>query len=192
MPAQADPGHRRPGRDLAVGYHLVVPARHLNVPMRVGQIIEVPDPDTAFAMNRQPTRHGPRSSSRLAERWLSTPLSNAHLPILYARAKLTKAGDPAVARPSIAQANLDLPHGCLARAHVTAETMHEAIDLRHDRLRERLERMPRTGRPDQVVFPSADEHESRHGGEPTPRPERAAVCTSSSQAEVLNVVRERV
>lgn len=92
-----------------------------------------------------------------------------HEPILFARAKLTQSADPAVTRRATVQANLDL-NGRLVRAQVQAPTMHEAIDLLHDRLRHRLERMARHWEARRGAMGSADEHEWRHGDEPARRP----------------------
>lgn len=61
-------------------------------------------------------------------------------PILHARVRLTHMPDPAVARPAVAQANLDI-NGRLVRAQVAAATMHEAIDALRDRLRDRIDRL---------------------------------------------------
>ncbi|MGZ4591596.1 MAG: ribosome hibernation promotion factor [Actinomycetes bacterium] len=90
-------------------------------------------------------------------------------PVLSARVRLTQSADPAVERPAMAQANLDL-NGRLLRAHVAAATMHEAIDALEDRLREQLDRLipdweSRRGGT-AVVTPG----EWRHGGVPAHRP----------------------
>lgn len=95
---------------------------------------------------------------------------HAHEPVLYARAKITEARDPAVASPAIAQANLDL-NGRLVQAHVAAETMREAIDLLHDRLARRLERMARHWEARRGGRPAPGEHEWRHSKLPTHRPD---------------------
>ena len=89
-------------------------------------------------------------------------------PILYARAKLTQAGDPALSRPSVAQANLDLD-GRPVRAQATGETMFEAIDLLHDRLLRRLDRMAQHWEARRGGRPTPGEHEWRHGEEPAHR-----------------------
>jgi hypothetical protein len=59
--------------------------------------------------------------------------------VLLARARLTQYGDPALERPCVAQANLDV-NGRQVRAQVAGPTMHEAVDALHDRLLERIER----------------------------------------------------
>ncbi|MCP2309527.1 ribosome hibernation promotion factor [Kitasatospora paracochleata] len=61
-------------------------------------------------------------------------------PVLAARVKLTQEPNHAVARPSVAQALVDL-NGRPVRAHVAAATMQEAIDLLQDRLNARIARV---------------------------------------------------
>ncbi|WP_354638279.1 ribosome hibernation promotion factor [Kitasatospora camelliae] len=63
-------------------------------------------------------------------------------PVLAARVKLTQEPNPAVARPALAQAVVDL-NGRPVRAHVAAATMQEAIDLLQDRLNARIARVRR-------------------------------------------------
>ena len=74
-----------------------------------------------------------------AEDEIKRLLSVAPGTVLFARVDLTMHEDPARERPAYAQAELDV-EGRLVRAHVTAATMHEAIDLLEARLRVRLER----------------------------------------------------
>lgn len=62
------------------------------------------------------------------------------VPALSARVRLTQSADPAVERPAMARASLDL-NGRLLRAHVSAPTMREAINGLDDRLRDQLERL---------------------------------------------------
>jgi ribosome-associated translation inhibitor RaiA len=63
-------------------------------------------------------------------------------PILLARVRLTELRDPSLARPSLAQANLDLD-GVQVRAQVAAATLHEAVDALQERLMRRLDRVSR-------------------------------------------------
>ncbi len=95
--------------------------------------------------------------------------NHAHEPILFARAKLTESANPAVSRPAIAQANLDLD-GRLVRAQVAAPTMTQAIDLLRERLSRRLDRLARHWEARRGGMPKSEEHEWRHGQEPTRRP----------------------
>ncbi len=61
-------------------------------------------------------------------------------PVLAARVKLTQEPNHAMARPSLAQAVVDL-NGRPVRAHVAAATMQEALDLLQDRLNTRIARV---------------------------------------------------
>jgi ribosome-associated translation inhibitor RaiA len=93
----------------------------------------------------------------------------SHQPVLHARVRLTRHADPAVARPVVAQANLDV-NGRLVRAQVEDVTAREAIDRLEARLRHRLERIAERGDARRRRFPSADSHDWRHQSEPTHRP----------------------
>jgi ribosome-associated translation inhibitor RaiA len=90
-------------------------------------------------------------------------------PVLQASVKLTRHRDPAVQRPVVAQANLDVG-GRLVRAQVQAETAREAVDLLAARLRRRLERAAGHWEAHRGELPSASCHEWRHDSEPTHRP----------------------
>jgi ribosome-associated translation inhibitor RaiA len=61
-------------------------------------------------------------------------------PVLLARVKLSRAPDPALDRPALAQATLDV-NGRLVRAQVAARQFDEAVDLLEARLRDRLEHL---------------------------------------------------
>ncbi|MBB5157536.1 ribosome-associated translation inhibitor RaiA [Saccharopolyspora phatthalungensis] len=107
--------------------------------------------------------------AKYVEKRIRSVLRFAHEPVLHARVRVLRHGDPAVAHPVTAQANLDL-NGRLVRAQVSASTVEEAVDLLHDRLQQRLERLARyseTGRGRRV---SGLPHEWRHGDVPTHRP----------------------
>lgn len=90
-------------------------------------------------------------------------------PVLHARVRLSRHADPAVHRPVVAQANLDVD-GRIVRAQVEAATAHEAIDLLEARLKRRLERSAEHWEARRGRMPVADEHEWRHQSEPTHRP----------------------
>ena len=92
-----------------------------------------------------------------------------HQPVLHARVRLSRYGDPAVARPVIAQANLDV-NGRLVRAEVEGETAREAIDRLEARLRRRLERVAERGESKRGNASQDNPHEWRHQSEPTHRP----------------------
>ncbi|GAA4879355.1 hypothetical protein GCM10023235_69470 [Kitasatospora terrestris] len=61
---------------------------------------------------------------------LAAVLDRLDGPILAARVRLTQDPNHAAARPSLAQAVVDL-NGRPVRAHVAAATMPEAVDLLH-------------------------------------------------------------
>ncbi|MEU6643446.1 HPF/RaiA family ribosome-associated protein [Saccharomonospora sp. NPDC046836] len=91
----------------------------------------------------------------------------AHEPVLAARVRLTRHGNPAVARPVIAQANLDV-NGRLVRAQVAAPTAEEAIDRLGATLRQRLARVAQHWEARRGRMPGPDEW--RHISEPAHRP----------------------
>ena len=92
-----------------------------------------------------------------------------HRPVLYARVKLTRHPDPAVERPVVAQANLDVD-GRLVRVQVEGVTAREAIDRLEARLRHRLERTAEHWEALRGRAPAAGAREWRHQSEPTHRP----------------------
>ncbi|ASN22840.1 hypothetical protein LK07_01015 [Streptomyces pluripotens] len=91
-------------------------------------------------------------------------------PVLFARVRLTQVANPATERPAIAQASLDV-NGRPARAHVSARTITEAVDLLQDRLTVRLERLEQHWEARRGKTPVPGPHQWRHGSEPTPRPD---------------------
>lgn len=94
-------------------------------------------------------------------------------PILAARVRVTRRGDPAGALPVTAQATLDV-NGRPVRAQVRAATAREAVDALRDRLQSRLRRVldraAGTGEARRGASPSAAPHEWRHRGVPPARP----------------------
>jgi len=61
-------------------------------------------------------------------------------PVLFARVKLERMADPAVERPAVAEATLEVS-GHPLRAHAAAGQLEEAVDLLEDRLRQQLEHL---------------------------------------------------
>ncbi|MBP2478839.1 hypothetical protein JOF53_007711 [Crossiella equi] len=92
----------------------------------------------------------------------------AHEPVLLAWVRLTKHADPAVRRPVVVQATLDV-NGRLVRAVAEGRGAPEAIDLVQARLRHLLERAARHWAAGQGARPPGEPHEWRHG---TPRGHR--------------------
>lgn len=89
----------------------------------------------------QVVRHGQLpGADDYARKKITRLLHLAPAPVLSARVRLTKHPDPAVARPVVAQANLDV-NGRLVRAQVADTTARQAIDRLEARLRHRLERL---------------------------------------------------
>ncbi|ORV47661.1 integrase [Mycobacterium europaeum] len=98
----------------------------------------------------------------------------ASRPVRHARVRLTRHRDPAVQRPVVAQANLDLD-GRPVRAQVQADTVREAVDLLAARLRRRLEHAAAhwdARRGERPAGPGEWRHESRPAHRPSyfPRP----------------------
>jgi ribosome-associated translation inhibitor RaiA len=92
-----------------------------------------------------------------------------HQPVLHARVRLSRHADPAVSRPVVAQANLDV-NGRLVRAQVEGDTAREAVDRLEARLRNRLERVTERREVKRDNASQANSHEWRHQSEPTRRP----------------------
>ena len=93
-----------------------------------------------------------------------------HRPVLYARVKLTRHPDPAVERPVVAQANLDVD-GRLVRVQVEGVNAREAIDRLEARLRRRLERTAEHWEALRGKAPASSPREWRHQSESTHRPD---------------------
>lgn len=79
------------------------------------------------------------SDVRYARKQVGAALRFAHDPVLHVRVNLELLPDPAVVRRGIVQANLDL-NGRLVRAEAARDTVREAVDEVHDRLRDQLQR----------------------------------------------------
>ncbi len=91
-------------------------------------------------------------------------------PVLFAKVRLTVATDPAVARPAVAQASLDV-NGRIVRAQVAAETLRAATDRLHDRLKEQLSRIGRSWEARRGGMPDSAPNEWRHQARPAQRPD---------------------
>jgi ribosome-associated translation inhibitor RaiA len=88
--------------------------------------------------------HGrvPDGMRELAAAKASSSFRFASEPVLSARVTLAVSADPAVPRPAVAQATIDL-NGRTVRAQAAGETMRAAIDHMAARLRVRLDRSAR-------------------------------------------------
>ncbi|MCV7079689.1 sigma 54 modulation/S30EA ribosomal C-terminal domain-containing protein [Mycobacterium szulgai] len=91
-------------------------------------------------------------------------------PVLHARVRLTRHRDPAVRRPVVAQANLDVD-GRPLRVQVQAESAREAVDLLAARLRRRLERTTAHRAARRTEQRAVSGSEWSHDSEPRHRPE---------------------
>lgn len=90
-------------------------------------------------------------------------LDHAPEPVQSARVRMTGHRDPAVAKPVVAQVNVNMP-GRAVRAQVAAETPREAVDLLEARLRARFERLSRHWEALRGGRAKFEAHEWRHGG----------------------------
>ncbi len=91
-------------------------------------------------------------------------------PVLFARLKLDRAGDPARARPAMAQVALDV-NGELVRARVAGHDMHEAADLLQRHLRDKLEQRAQHREALRTRSGIPEIGEWRHGDLPSARPD---------------------
>lgn len=90
----------------------------------------------------------------------------AQRPVLSARVKLSRHGDPATTPPVVAQANINV-NGRLVRAEAEGMSAREAIDRLADRLGHRLAGLAQFGPAGGA--PASALEEWRHRGEPTHR-----------------------
>jgi ribosome-associated translation inhibitor RaiA len=95
-------------------------------------------------------------------------LTHTGRPVLHARVRVTRHGDPARERPVVAQANVDV-NGRPVRVQVEATTPREAVDLLVDRLDRRLGRVARGWEARRGRVFEGEPHEWRHDFPATPR-----------------------
>ncbi|MGW3247405.1 sigma 54 modulation/S30EA ribosomal C-terminal domain-containing protein [Streptomyces sp. NPDC001070] len=112
----------------------------------------------------------PPDAAEYAQAKVRALISRTREPVLFARVKLTHMANPAMDRPAIAQASVDV-NGRPVRAHVAAATIGEAIDLLQDRLGERLARLAEHWEARRGRMPMPGPHAWRHGSEPSHRPD---------------------
>ncbi|GGM68061.1 HPF/RaiA family ribosome-associated protein [Dactylosporangium sucinum] len=70
---------------------------------------------------------------------VTAAIGHTGTPVLYARVRLDRIGNPAASRPVTARAEIDL-NGHVLHAEAHADTPYEAVDLLQDRLLSQLER----------------------------------------------------
>ncbi|WP_247612001.1 sigma 54 modulation/S30EA ribosomal C-terminal domain-containing protein [Actinomadura latina] len=122
----------------------------------------------------------PERFAEAAREKVAAAFRQAPEPVLFARVKLATAPDPAVERPAMAQANVDV-NGRLVRVHAAAATMQEAIDLLPDLLRARFERVG--GRRDASRAPKAGRDAHRPARYVRPPDEREIVRRKTFAAD---------
>jgi ribosome-associated translation inhibitor RaiA len=103
----------------------------------------------------------PAEMTELASSKVGSVLRLTDRPILFARVMLTMAADPAVERPAMARADLDI-NGRIVHVHAAGETMRDAVELMADRLRSRLERVARNWETRRGSMPTGTQGEWRH------------------------------
>jgi ribosome-associated translation inhibitor RaiA len=115
--------------------------------------------------------HGrvPDGSADLAEAKVGPLLRAAAEPVLSARVTLAVAADPAVARPAVAQATIDM-NGRVLRAQAAGQTVRAAIEQMANRLQARLGRAARNWAALRGTIPAAEPGEWRHQAIPAHRP----------------------
>jgi len=115
--------------------------------------------------------HGrvPKRMRELAAAKAGSLLRFASEPVLSARVTLAVSADPAVARPALAQATIDL-NGRIVRAQAAGQTMREAIEHMAARLRVRLDRSARDWSVRRGTLPVPEPGEWRHQSIPAHRP----------------------
>jgi hypothetical protein len=101
---------------------------------------------------------------------VAAALRHIEEPVLFARLKLGRAGDPARARPALAQIALDV-NGELVRAHVAGHTMREATDLLQRHLADKLEQRAQHRHDLRTRGADRQPGEWRHGDLPSRRPD---------------------
>jgi ribosome-associated translation inhibitor RaiA len=128
-------------------------------------------------MNAVPTipvqieAHGrvPDGMRELAAAKVGSLLKLASEPVLWARVTLAVSADPAVPRPAVAQATIDL-NGQTIRTQAAGETMRAAIEHMAARLRVRLDRSARDWAARRGTLPVPEPGEWRHQSLPAHRP----------------------
>ena len=117
------------------------------------------------------TTHGQLpGAAEYARRKISELIRHTGRPVLHAHVRLSRHTDPAVKRPVVAQANLDVD-GRLVRAQVDATSAREAVDLLEARLLRRLERTAENWEARRGGLPKSGPHEWRHQSEHSHRPD---------------------
>ena len=125
--------------------------------------------DTPDTVDVEVSTHGRLSTDAVdyARRKVADLGRRTDRPVLWARVRLTRHDDPAVERPIVAQANVDVD-GRLVRAQADGTTVREAIDRLEARLQRSLGRAAEHWEARRGKLPRPNEW--RHQSEPTLRP----------------------
>ena len=111
----------------------------------------------------------PHGTAELAEAKIGSLIRVAAEPISPTRATVVVCADPAVARPAVAQATIDL-NGRVVRAQAAAQTVHAAIEQMACRLQVRLCRAAPDCTAQRGTIPAAGPGLWRHQSIPAARP----------------------
>ncbi|HLF41272.1 MAG TPA: HPF/RaiA family ribosome-associated protein [Acidimicrobiia bacterium] len=115
----------------------------------------------------------PDEAVAYARRKIAHLVRQVEAPVLFTRVKLSHREDPALERPAVVEAALDV-NGRLVRAHRAAHAFHEAVDLVVARLEDRLGHLAQH-REERTQRPAAMEPgQWRHGALPSQRPDHFA------------------
>lgn len=107
-------------------------------------------------------RHISAAGVEYAREKIGHVLDHATEPVLSARVRIARHDDPAVAKPFVAQVNVNMD-GRAVRVQIAAGSMREAIDLLAARLQTRLARLARHWEAIRGGRTGAGPHEWRHG-----------------------------
>jgi ribosome-associated translation inhibitor RaiA len=111
----------------------------------------------------------PEGSADLAAAKVSSLLQIAAEPVLSARVTVAVSADPAVERPAVAQATIDL-NSRVVRAQAAGRTVRTAIEQMASRLQVRLGRTARSWAALRGTIPAAEPGQWRHQSIPADRP----------------------
>lgn len=115
-----------------------------------------PNPTIPIEVQTPPDR--PKDIAEYAERKIRGLFRYSHQPVLGARIRLSRSGNPALSSPFIAKATLDV-NGRPLCAQVAAPTAREAVDRLRERLRQRMDHSLGRGRSNQ------EQHRARHASD---------------------------
>jgi len=134
-------------------------------------------------MSVQVEAHGrvPDRMRELAAAKAGSLLRFASEPVLSARVTLAVSADPAVPRPAVAQATIDL-NGRTIRAQAAGETMRAAIEHMAARLRVSLDRSARDWSARRGTLPVPERGEWRHQSIRADRPAYAPYALTPEEA----------